>query len=133
LTQPLVGRGIAWGDVDNDGKPDLLLIPNIGPPRLLHNETQSANHWITLSFTGTRSNRDGYGAFVRLTAGGITQTNTVRSGSSYCSQSDRRLHFGLGAASSAVSVEVQWPSGTKETWHNLPIDHASHLTEGKAQ
>jgi hypothetical protein len=132
LTQPLAGRGIAWGDFDNDGKPDLLLIPNIGPPRLLHNETQTANHWVTLSFTGTRSNRDGYGAFVRLTSGGLTQTDTVRSGSSYCSQSDRRLHFGLGSTAGTVTVEVRWPSGLKETWHNLPADKTSHLTEGKA-
>lgn len=129
----LAGRGMAWGDFDNDGRPDLLLIPNNGPPHLLHNETQTTNHWITLSFTGSRSNRDGYGASVRLTSGGLTQTGMVRSGGSYCSQSDRRLHFGLGAASGPVDVEVRWPSGLKEIWHNLPIDKASNLIEGKAQ
>ncbi len=133
LQTPLAGRGMAAGDIDNDGRLDLLLIPNIGPPRLLHNEMLSANHWITLAFTGTRSNRDGYGAFMRLTAGGVAQTDWVRSGSSYCSQSDRRLHFGLGASKVVDSVEVRWPSGIKETWRTLPADKIVNLTEGKAQ
>ena len=132
LAQQLVGRGLACGDFDNDGRLDLLLIQNAGPPRLLHNESVSQNHWITLAFVGTKSNRDGYGTEVQLTAGGITQSDRVHSGSSYCSASDRRLHFGLGTASHAEKIEVKWPSGLKEMIGPLAADKIWTLTEGRA-
>ncbi|HZP83267.1 MAG TPA: VCBS repeat-containing protein, partial [Chthonomonadaceae bacterium] len=90
VTQPLVGRGLCWGDYDNDGKVDALLIPNIGTPRLLHNETPTQNHWLIVKLVGAKSNRDGLGARVSVEAGGITQTGTARSGSSYLSASDLR-------------------------------------------
>lgn len=131
LAQMLVGRGMALGDFDNDGKLDLLLIPNAGPPHLLHNESPSQQHWVTLAFIGTRSNRDGYGAQVSLTAGGITQTEMARSGSSYLSHSDRRLHFGLGSAAKIDKLEIAWPSGKKETFGPLQADKQWTLTEGK--
>ncbi|HLJ54074.1 MAG TPA: CRTAC1 family protein [Chthonomonadaceae bacterium] len=132
LSLQLVGRGMACGDFDNDGRLDLLLIQNTGPPHLLHNESPAAGHWITLLPQGTKSNRDGYGAVIRVTSGGMTQTDTVRSGSSYCSASDRRLHFGLGAASLVNTLDVVWPSGQHDTWHNLPADKIYRLTEARS-
>jgi hypothetical protein len=130
LSQPLIGRGLACGDYDNDGRLDLLLIPNVGPPRLLHNETPSVGHWLLLVLEGVTCNRDAYGAQVRVTAGGITQRDTVRSGSSYCSQSDKRLHFGLGASQAADSIEITWPDGRKDTWRNIAADTHWKLKEG---
>ena len=122
---------MAYGDFDNDGRLDLLLIQNTGPPHLLHNESPAANHWIKFIPQGTKSNRDGYGAIVRVTTGAMVQTDTVRSGSSYLSASDRRLNFGLGAAGLANTVEVTWPSGQRDTWHNLAADKIYRLTEAK--
>ncbi len=110
-----VGRGAAWGDFDNDGSPDLLLMTNNGPAGLLHNEGRSANGWIRLRLIGTTSNRDAYGARVQVKVGGETQTQEVRSGSSYLSASDRRLLFGLGGAGQADGVEIHWPDGKVET------------------
>jgi len=126
----LVGRGVCWGDFDNDGRPDLLLIQNKGAPLLLHNEAPIANHWITLELVGSKSNRDAYGAFVRLTARGMTQSDTVRSGSSYCSQSDKRLHFGLGDAPAVETIDVRWPDGRQDIWHNLGANHFWQIAEG---
>jgi hypothetical protein len=133
LAQPLPGRGAVWGDPDNDGRPDVLLIPNIGPPRLLHNETPKTGHWLMLKLSGApgRTNRDGYGAVVRVTAGGLTLTNTARSGSGFCSQSDRRLHFGLGASDRADTLEVRWPDGKTDVWKNVEADKRWLLAEGK--
>ena len=111
LTTPRVGRGAAWGDIDNDGSPDLLLIANGGKATLLHNENHTGNGWIRLLLVGTTSNRDAYGARVRVTVGRETQTQEVHSGSSYLSASDRRLLFGLGKAAQADRVEIRWPSG----------------------
>jgi hypothetical protein len=111
LTTPRVGRGAAWGDFDNDGSPDLLVMSNGGSPALLHNENRTGNGWIRLLLVGTTSNRDAYGARVRVTVGHETQTQEVHSGSSYLSASDRRLLFGLGQAMQADRVEIRWPSG----------------------
>jgi len=111
LTTPRVGRGAAWGDIDNDGSPDLLLMSNNGKAALLHNENHTGNGWIRLKLVGTTSNRDAYGARVRVTVGHETQTQEVHSGSSYLSASDRRLLFGLGKATQADRVEIRWPSG----------------------
>ena len=131
LAQLLVGRGMALGDMDNDGKLDVLLIQNAGPPRLLHNESPPGNHWITLNLVGTTSNRDGYGAQVRVTANGVTQMDMARSGSSYLSHSDKRLHFGIGKAGQVDKIEVTWPSGHKDTLANVNVDQILTVTEGK--
>lgn len=130
ITQPLVGRGACRGDYDNDGKIDILLIPNIGPPRLLRNETPNRRHWWAAKLVGTRSNRNGYGAFVKVEAGGRTQTAYARSGSSYLSANDTRLHFGLGAAARVERVTVRWPSGREEMWESLEADRITVLKEG---
>lgn len=131
LAQLLVGRGMAMGDFDNDGKLDILLIPNAGMPHLLHNESASGNHWIKFVPVGVKSNRDGYGAVIRVSTGSVTQTTTVHSGSSYCSASDRRPNFGLGRAQQVDTVNVTWPSGQRDVWHNLSADRIYQLTEGK--
>lgn len=131
LSLQLVGRGLACGDFDNDGRIDLLLIQNAGAPHLLHNESPANNHWIKFIPQGTKSNRDGCGAIVRVTTGVMVQSDTVHSGSSYLSASDRRLNFGLGAARLADTVEVIWPSGQRDTWHNLAADKIYRLTEAK--
>jgi hypothetical protein len=110
-----VGRGAAWGDYDNDGSPDLLIMANNGPVTLLRNENRTGNGWIRLKLIGTLSNRDAYGARVQVKVGRDTQTQEVHSGSSYLSASDRRLLFGLGAARQADSVEIRWPDGTVQT------------------
>jgi hypothetical protein len=132
LSQLHVGRGLAIGDFDNDGRMDILLIPNAGSPHLLHNESPTNNHWIKFVPQGVKCNRDGYGAIIRLTTGSITQTTTVRSGSSYCSASDRRPNFGLGAAAVAETVDITWPDAQHNVWHNLRADKIYKLTEGAA-
>lgn len=111
FTLPQVGRGCAWGDFDNDGRPDLLLFENAGPARLLKNATADSHQWLGVRLKGTRGNRNAYGAEVRLTAGGMTQRRWIRSGGSYLSHSDTRALFGLGAATAADRLEVRWPSG----------------------
>lgn len=111
ISTPRVGRGAAWGDYDNDGSPDLLIMTNSGHPALLHNENRTGNGWIRLRLVGTASNCDAYGARVRVTVGREVQTQEVHSGFSYLSSGDRRLLFGLGKAAQADRVEIRWPSG----------------------
>ncbi len=106
-----VGRGAAFGDFNNDGSPDILIMTNGGKPALLRNNNHTGNGWIRLILVGTESNRDALGARVRVTVGDQTQSQEVRSGSSYLSACDRRVTFGLGAAAQADKVEIRWPSG----------------------
>jgi len=111
---PQVGRGAAYGDYDRDGDLDILLINNQGPARLLRNDGGNKNHWLTIRTVGTKANRDGIGAVVRVESASGVQTQTVHSGSSYCSQSDLALTFGLGPDTTVKSIDVVWPSGTKD-------------------
>jgi enediyne biosynthesis protein E4 len=129
FSRPIVGRGAAWADIDNDGRLDVLITTNNGPALLWRNETPAPNHWLTLKLIGGRSNRDGTGAMVRVTAGGITQRQMVRSGSSYLSQSDLRPHFGLGEQRTA-DVEIRWPSGTVDRVAGVPADGIRMVREG---
>ena len=115
-----LGRGCAFGDFDNDGDVDVIVNNLDGPPTLLRNDGGSGNGSILVKCVGTKSNRSAIGARVRVTSGEHAQMREVMSGSSYYSQSDLRLHFGLGAAAAADSVEVAWPSGLKETFKDLP-------------
>jgi hypothetical protein len=126
-----VGRGCAFGDFDNDGDVDIVVNNLDGPPTLLRNEGGTGNASILVKCVGTRSNRSAIGARVRVTAGGRSQVAEVMSGSSYYSQSDLRLHFGLGRAAAAESVEVRWPSGLEESFTGLPAGHLFVLQEGK--
>jgi hypothetical protein len=125
-----VGRGMTLLDFDSDGRLDVALTRNGGRARLLRNETATSNHWISLRLRGQKSNRDGIGAWITLSAGGKLQVAERRSGFSYLSDSDGIIHFGLGANSGPVEVEVRWPSGLKETFRALMPDQISSLTEG---
>ena len=111
---PRVARGAAYGDINNDGAPDLLIAVNSGPAVLFRN-TGATNNRLRIKLIGTKSNRDGVGATVHVTAGSDAQTKMLRSGSSYLSSSELVLTFGLGTHSQVDSVEIQWPSGAKES------------------
>jgi hypothetical protein len=131
LNTPMVARGMAVGDYDNDGRLDVIFNNQNGPAQLFHNRDHSAHHWIRFKTIGTKSNRDGYHTRFVLTAGGMRQTATVRAGSSYLSHSDSRVYFGLGQADKIGKVEVIWPSGTRDILKNITPDTSYILTEGK--
>lgn len=123
------GRGLAVGDFDNDGDSDLLLI-NVGePPALLRNDGGNRNHWLGIGLIGTTSNRDGIGAKVTVTAGGKRSTKQRLGGTSYCSASDPRLLFGLGASALIDEVEVRWPSGQISTLKNVSANQYLAIKE----
>jgi hypothetical protein len=122
-------RGVAFGDVNNDGKVDILILNVAGPPTLLINRTESANHAVLFKLVGTNSNKAAIGARVTVIAGGLSQIDEVRSGSSYCSQNDLRLHFGLGKEAAMNTVEIAWPSGKKESYRDLPTDFIYTIEE----
>lgn len=125
-------RGCAFGDFDNDGDVDILVMNMSEPPSLLRNDTRTGNHWLKLKLTGTKSNRSAIGAAVFVTANGRRIRQDVLSQSSFYSQSDLRLHFGLGAATEAALVEIRWPSGLRETYRNVRGDRIVTLKEGDA-
>jgi hypothetical protein len=129
LANPIVGRGLAVGDYDNDGKVDALIVDGEGPPLLLHNVTHNANHWLSVRLIGTRSNRDGLGALVTVESGGHKLLRRCATDGSYLSASDRRVHFGLGNAAGNVRVTVRWPSGRTESFGDIAIDRIVTLRE----
>ena len=114
-----VGRGMAIGDLDNDGRIDAAVSTNGGPAHILLNQTVTSNHWLTLHLTGHKSNRDGIGALVKLTTAHGSQWALVTTSSGYLSASDPRVHFGLGDSSLATSIEIHWPSGIVQTLVNI--------------
>jgi len=114
ISQLMVARGAAYADYDGDGDLDVLISTNNGPAYLYRNDGGNRNHWLSVRLNGTKSNRDGIGAVVRVGK----QWGMVRSGSSYCSQSDLALTFGLGSET-AATVQVEWPSGTKQSFANV--------------
>ena len=130
LQTPMVGRGAAYADADNDGDLDVLVTANGGPARLLRNDGGSANHVLRVRTVGTVSNRDGIGARVEVTAGGDTRYQTVKTGSSYLSQSELTLTFGLGPATTLSTVSVAWPSGQVDTLDDVDADQTITIEEG---
>jgi hypothetical protein len=129
LTQPMVGRAVVYLDVDRDGDLDLILTENGGPAHLYRNEGGPKGHWLRLELHGTTSNRDAIGAVVKVTAGGVTQTRMVKTGSSYLSQSELTLTFGLGNAEKADRVEIRWPSGLRQTLDHVAANQQLVVTE----
>jgi len=107
-------RGLAIGDIDNDGRIDAVVSTNDGPAYVIHNETNTGNHWLTLKLIGHKSNRDAIGAVVKMLTKAGAQYATVTTASSYLSSSDKRVHFGLGADAAAQSIEIHWPSGVRQ-------------------
>jgi len=124
-------RGCAFGDFDNDGNLDVLIMNLSEPPSLLKNENRSGNHWLVVKLVGTRSNRSAIGARVAVTAGGRRQIREVLSGSSYISQSDLRQHFGLGPAPRVDQIEVRWPNGQGEKVGSAEADQFVTIQEGR--
>jgi hypothetical protein len=131
--QKWVGRGLAFGDLDNDGRIDAVVTTNGGPAYILHNETPRgippASHWLTLNLVGHQSNRDGIGAEIKLTTSTGSQWVTVTTGGSYLSASDKRAHFGLGSTKTAQSIEIRWPSGILQTLKEVAADQILTIDE----
>jgi hypothetical protein len=131
LMQKRVGRCVAYGDYDNDGAMDTLLVTNNGTPALLRNENRTGNGWVRLILEGQRSNRNALGARVRVTIGGQVQTLEVRSGSSYLAAHDRRLLVGLGKASAVDKIEIRWASGKVQSIGQINRGETRHIVEDK--
>ncbi len=124
-------RGTAFGDINNDGNLDVVVFNACGPPSLFINETRNSNHRVLFRLVGTKSNRAGIGARVVVHTAQMTQIDEVRGGGSYVSSNDTRLHFGLGADGVMSKIEVQWPSGLKQEFQNVPGDAIYELVEGQ--
>jgi hypothetical protein len=131
-TTPHSSRGAAFGDYDNDGDVDVLVMNMNEPPSLLRNDYAGPNHWLAVELEGTRSNRAGLGATVVVTAGGRRQARAVLSQSSYYSHDDLRAHFGLGTSPRADRVEVRWPSGQVDVLRDVPGGKVIPVKEGTA-
>ena len=128
-----VGRGLAAGDLDNDGRVDALILPLNEPLAYFHNLTENPGHFVTFRLEGTNSNRDGVGARVTVVAGNHRQTLQRMGGGSYQSAHDGKLHFGLGDRQRVDTVEVRWPSGRVDKWNDLVADTGYQLREGQGR
>jgi len=131
FAQPKVGRGLAYADFDRDGDLDLLLTTNNGPAYLYRNDQLAGNHSIRFRLIGTKSNRDGIGATIRIVSGGLNQSRMVKSGSSYLSQSELPVTFGLEKRDRVERATILWPSGRTEEFTNLAAGRCYECTEGK--
>jgi hypothetical protein len=127
--QAWVGRGLAVGDIDNDGRMDAVVTTNDGPAYILHNETPSNNHWLMLNLVGHKSNRGGIGAEIKVVTTAGPQFATVSTAGSYLSSSDKRAHFGLGQETSVQTIEIRWPSGILQTLKDVHADQILKVDE----
>ncbi len=131
LKERRVSRGLAIGDLFNDGNMDIVIGDIDGAPMLLRNLGIPGRHWVSFELAGTKSNRLALNGRISIVAGGVTQTDEVHSGGSYLSQNDLRIHFGLGASDKIQSVTIHWPSGRVETLNNLVVDKYYSVLEGQ--
>lgn len=131
LHRPMVARGAAYGDYDRDGDLDVLVTTNNGPAHLFRNDGGNRNRWLSVHLVGRRSNRSGIGAIVRVKSASGEQWQMVRSGSSYCSQSQLDLVFGLGQDSRVDTLVVEWPSGHRQIFHNVAANRFVTVDETK--
>jgi len=130
FVKPTVGRGLATADFDNDGDIDILVNNRGDAPELLRNDGGNANNWLTVRLIGTKSNRDGIGASLKLVSEGFAEFDQAKGGTSYMSASDPRIHFGLGKRKTIESLEITWPSGTVDKLTSIPINHIITVKEG---
>ena len=128
--RPIAGRGLATADYDNDGDIDIVTNNRGDYPSLLRNDGGNANHWLEVLLIGTRSNRDGIGASLKLTSEGFVHVEQAKGGMSYMSASDPRIQFGLGKRTKIDSLEITWPSGQVDRLTNVPIDQIIAVKEG---
>ena len=131
LKEKRVSRGLAVGDLFNDGNMDVVISDLDGSPMILRNRGIAGRHWVSFELAGTKSNRLALNARVKIVAGGVTQTDEIHSGGSYLSQNDLRLHFGLGTAKKIESVEIRWPSGKTDLLKDLDRDQFYSVLEGQ--
>ncbi len=129
FSEPWVGRGMAVGDLDNDGRVDAVVTTNGGPVHILHNETPTKNHWILLELVGHRSNRDGIGAEITIKTSKGIQFYTVTTAGSYLSSNDKRAHFGLGTDTSVKEIKIRWPSGIVQILKDVRADQVLKVDE----
>jgi len=128
--KPTAGRGSAVADFDNDGDLDIAISNNNAYPQLLRNDGGNANHWLEVMLVGTKSNRDGRGAALKLVSAGFIEHRQAQGGMSYMSAHDPRIHFGLGQRKTIESLEITWPSGIVDKLANIPIDQIMTVKEG---
>src|SRR5713226_3195961 len=131
--QAWVGRGLAIGDIDNDGRLDAVVTSNDGALYVLHTSTPDQNHWLTLLLVGHKSNRDAIGAEVKLVTAKGSQLATVTTAGSYLSSSDKRVHFGLGPETVVRMIEIRWPSGIRQTMKDVGVDQILKIEEPSAR
>ncbi len=127
--EPWASRGMAIGDIDNDGRLDAVITENGGPMHILHNETSTQNHWLTLNLVGHKSNRDAIGAAVKIITAQGEQYATATTCGSYLSSGDKRVHFGLGLQSTIKEINIRWPSGIRQTLHDVKGDQVLRIEE----
>ena len=126
----ICGRGVATADYDNDGDIDIVTNNRGDYPSLLRNDGGNANHWLTVLLIGTKSNRDGIGAALKLTSQGTVEYEQAKGGMGYMSASDPRIHFGLGDRTKIDSLEITWPSGLVQKLTNVSADQIIAVKEG---